>query len=61
MIPLLILFKISGRYTQCEMMCAHYKYPILLIEFEEDKAFTFDVSAPLMAVQRDAIDHPLLE
>ncbi|CAA7266441.1 unnamed protein product [Cyclocybe aegerita] len=34
----------SGRlYTQCELMCAYYKFPILLIEFEEDKAFTLDI------------------
>ena len=31
------------RYTQCELMSVHYKHPILLIEFEEDKAFTLDV------------------
>ncbi|KAF9482914.1 hypothetical protein BDN70DRAFT_964606 [Pholiota conissans] len=36
----------SGRlYTQCEMMTAHYKYPVLLIEFEEDKAFSLDTIA----------------
>ncbi|KAH8834013.1 hypothetical protein DL96DRAFT_1521655 [Flagelloscypha sp. PMI_526] len=34
----------SGRlYTQCELMSAHYKYPILLVEFEEDKAFSLDI------------------
>ncbi|KAF8999609.1 hypothetical protein BDQ17DRAFT_1499549 [Cyathus striatus] len=34
----------SGRlYTQCEVMSAYYKHPILLIEFEEDKAFTLDI------------------
>ncbi|KAG6865039.1 hypothetical protein C0991_005532 [Blastosporella zonata] len=34
----------SGRlYTQCELMSVHYKIPVLLIEFEEDKAFTLDV------------------
>ncbi|KAF8186802.1 hypothetical protein BJ912DRAFT_453061 [Pholiota molesta] len=38
----------SGRlYTQCEMMTAHYKYPILLIEFEEDKAFSLDIIADM--------------
>ncbi len=30
-------------YTQCELMTQHYKYPILLIEFEEDKAFSLEV------------------
>ncbi|KAG7090371.1 hypothetical protein E1B28_009490 [Marasmius oreades] len=34
----------SGRlYTQCELMSAHYKNPVLLIEFEEDKAFSLDM------------------
>ncbi|CAH7667918.1 hypothetical protein BY996DRAFT_4584876 [Phakopsora pachyrhizi] len=33
----------SGRlYQQCEMMTAHYKQPILLIEFDEKKSFTLD-------------------
>lgn len=31
-------------YTQCELMSVHYKTPVLLIEFEEDKAFSLDVS-----------------
>lgn len=31
------------RYTQCEMMSVHYKHPVLLIEFEEDKAFSLEV------------------
>ena len=31
------------RYTQCELMSVHYKHPVLLIEFEEDKAFSLDV------------------
>src|SRR6266545_7309276 len=30
-------------YSQCELMSQHYKYPILLIEFEEDKAFSLEV------------------
>ncbi|KAJ7861733.1 hypothetical protein B0H14DRAFT_2741744 [Mycena olivaceomarginata] len=34
----------SGRlYTQCELMSVHYKHPVLLIEFEEDKAFSLEV------------------
>ncbi|EEB87372.1 hypothetical protein MPER_15289, partial [Moniliophthora perniciosa FA553] len=34
----------SGRlYTQCELMSAHYKNPVLLIEFEEDKSFSLEV------------------
>ena len=36
------LFSIE-RYTQCELMSVHYKHPVLLIEFEEDKAFTLEV------------------
>ena len=32
-----------SRYTQCEMMSAHYKHPILLIEWEENKSFSFGV------------------
>ena len=31
------------RYTQCEAMSAHYKQPILLIEFEEHKSFSLEV------------------
>ena len=38
------------RYTQCELMTQHYKYSILLIEFEEDKAFSLDVSLLLLAL-----------
>ncbi|KIM47303.1 hypothetical protein M413DRAFT_440752 [Hebeloma cylindrosporum] len=38
----------SGRlYTQCEAMSAFYKYPILLIEFEEDKSFSLDTVAEM--------------
>lgn len=33
----------SGRlYQQCEMMTAHYKQPILLIEFDQKKSFSLD-------------------
>lgn len=32
------------RYTQCELMSVHYKYPLLLIEFEEYKSFSLEVS-----------------
>lgn len=34
------LMLLSYRYTQCEMMSAHYKHPILLIEWEEHKSFS---------------------
>ena len=41
---LLILINfLVERYTQCELMSVHYKHPVLLIEFEEDKAFTLEV------------------
>ena len=33
----------SHRYSQCELMSAHYKQPILLIEFEEQKSFSLEV------------------
>lgn len=31
------------RYAQCELMSVHYKHPILLIEFEDQKAFSLEV------------------
>ncbi|KAF5366845.1 hypothetical protein D9758_006483 [Tetrapyrgos nigripes] len=38
----------SGRlYTQCERMSVHYKTPVLLIEFEEDKAFSLEIVSDL--------------
>lgn len=45
-IPDLISSFNSGRlYTQCELMSVHYKQPILLIEFEENKAFSLETVA----------------
>ncbi|KAH9846206.1 hypothetical protein C2E23DRAFT_853988 [Lenzites betulinus] len=45
-IPDLISSFSSGRlYTQCELMSAHYKQPILLIEFEEHKSFSLEAVA----------------
>ncbi|KAG9001898.1 hypothetical protein FRB94_004430 [Tulasnella sp. JGI-2019a] len=45
-VPDLIQSFISGRlYTQCELMSSHYTYPILLIEFEESKAFSLQTLA----------------
>ncbi|GAA5837199.1 hypothetical protein JCM5353_001595 [Sporobolomyces roseus] len=42
-IPDLISSFNSGRlYQQCELMTAHYKQPILLIEFDEKKSFNLD-------------------
>ncbi|KAL4069136.1 hypothetical protein J3A83DRAFT_4096140 [Scleroderma citrinum] len=45
-IPDLISSFNSGRlYTQCELMSVHYKQPILLIEFEENKSFSLETVA----------------
>ncbi|KAG8893575.1 hypothetical protein FRC00_010334 [Tulasnella sp. 408] len=45
-IPDLIQSFNSGRlYTQCELMSAHYNYPILLIEFEESRSFSLQTLA----------------
>lgn len=43
-IPDLVSSFNSGRlYAQCELMSAHYKQPILLIEFEEQKSFSLEI------------------
>lgn len=43
----------SGRlYTQCELMTAHYKQPILLIEFEEHKSFSLETVGDLKSYVR---------
>ncbi|KAG1811990.1 hypothetical protein EV424DRAFT_1419210 [Suillus variegatus] len=45
-IPDLVASFNSGRlYTQCELMSVHYKQPILLIEFEENKSFSLETVA----------------
>ncbi|KAG2060732.1 hypothetical protein BDR06DRAFT_979463 [Suillus hirtellus] len=45
-IPDLVASFNSGRlYTQCELMSVHYKQPILLIEFEENKSFSLETAA----------------
>ncbi|THG93822.1 hypothetical protein EW026_g7520 [Hermanssonia centrifuga] len=36
---------IGRLYTQCEMMSAHYKHPILLIEWEEHRSFSLEAVA----------------
>ncbi|KAF9527873.1 hypothetical protein CPB83DRAFT_855339 [Crepidotus variabilis] len=49
----------SGRlYTQCELMSQHYKYPVLLIEFEEDKAFTLDTVAEIKSYAKASNKYP---
>ncbi|KAG6896228.1 hypothetical protein C0992_009623 [Termitomyces sp. T32_za158] len=50
----------SGRlYTQCELMSVHYKSPMLLIEFEEDKAFTLDVASDIKSYSKPTGKYPL--
>lgn len=45
-IPDLVASFNSGRlYTQCELMSVHYKQPVLLIEFEENKSFSLETVA----------------
>ncbi|KAG1844373.1 hypothetical protein F4604DRAFT_1821532 [Suillus subluteus] len=45
-IPDLVASFNSGRlYAQCELMSVHYKQPILLIESEENKAFSLETAA----------------
>lgn len=49
----------SGRlYTQCELMSVHYKHPILLIEFEEDKAFTLDTVTDMKSYAKPSHKYP---
>lgn len=38
-----MVLMVIDRYTQAEFMSVHYKHPVLLIEFEEDKAFSLEV------------------
>jgi len=40
----MLLIAESHRYAQCELMSVHYKHPLLLIEFEEHKSFSLEVS-----------------
>ncbi|KAJ5894927.1 hypothetical protein N7495_006618 [Penicillium taxi] len=45
-LPDLISSLRNGRlYNQAETMLQHYKYPVLLIEFDQNKSFTFDAFA----------------
>lgn len=49
----------SGRlYTQCELMSVHYKHPVLLIEFEEDKAFSLDIVSDLKKYAKQSSKFP---
>lgn len=40
-------FKSGRLYNQCQAMSAHYKYPILLIEFEKSRSFTLQSSSSI--------------
>ncbi|TFK38811.1 hypothetical protein BDQ12DRAFT_683398 [Crucibulum laeve] len=49
----------SGRlYTQCEVMSAYYKHPILLIEFEEDKAFFLEIPSQMKSYVKSTAKCP---
>ncbi|KAG5641566.1 hypothetical protein DXG03_004779 [Asterophora parasitica] len=49
----------SGRlYTQCELMSVHYKTPMLLIEFEEDKAFSLDIVSDIKSHAKPTGKYP---
>lgn len=46
------------RYAQCEVMSAHYKTPVLLIEFEEDKAFNLEIISELKSYVKPTSKYP---
>ncbi|RXW19482.1 hypothetical protein EST38_g6377 [Candolleomyces aberdarensis] len=49
----------SGRlYTQCELMSVHYKHPVLLIEFEEDKAFSLELITEMKSYVKPTGKYP---
>ncbi|KAI1787127.1 hypothetical protein LXA43DRAFT_1064555 [Ganoderma leucocontextum] len=54
-IPDLVSSFSSGRlYTQCELMSAHYKQPILLIEFEEHKSFSLETVGDMKSYAKNS-------
>ncbi|KAF7331499.1 ERCC4 domain-containing protein [Mycena kentingensis (nom. inval.)] len=58
-IPDLVSSFNSGRlYTQCELMSVHYKHPVLLIEFEEDKAFSLQVVSDIRSYAKPTGKYP---
>lgn len=58
-IPDLISSFTSGRlYTQCELMSVHYKHPVFVIEFEEDKAFLLEVVADMKSYVKPSTKYP---
>lgn len=59
-IPDLVLSFNSGRlYTQCELMSVHYKQPILLIEFEEQKSFSLEIVQDIKSFVKPTGKYPL--
>jgi len=49
----------SGRlFTQCELMSVHYKQPVLLIEFEDDKAFSLETVGELKSYVKPTGKYP---
>jgi DNA excision repair protein ERCC-4 len=46
------------RYTQCELMSAHYKQPVLLIEFEEHKSFSLGSVADVKSYTKPTGKYP---
>ncbi|KAJ3994943.1 hypothetical protein F5050DRAFT_1770584 [Lentinula boryana] len=52
-------YDIEHRYTQCELMSVHYKTPVLLIEFDEDKAFSFEIISDLKSYAKTTNRYPL--
>ncbi|KAI9511512.1 hypothetical protein F5148DRAFT_1171066 [Russula earlei] len=59
-IPDLVSSFNSGRlYTQCELMSACYKQPILLIEFEEQKSFSLEIVQDIKSYVRPTGKYPL--
>ncbi|KAI0029603.1 hypothetical protein K488DRAFT_56035 [Vararia minispora EC-137] len=58
-IPDLVQSFNSGRlYSQCELMSAHYKQPILLIEFEEHKSFSLEIIQDIKSYAKPAGKYP---
>ncbi|KAF7366272.1 ERCC4 domain-containing protein [Mycena sanguinolenta] len=45
-------------YTQCELMSVHYKHPVLLIEFEEDKAFSLEIVSEIKSHAKPTGKYP---
>ncbi|KIJ40631.1 hypothetical protein M422DRAFT_32128 [Sphaerobolus stellatus SS14] len=46
-------------YTQCELMCVHYKQPILLIKFEEHKSFSLETVSEMKSYVKPTGKYPI--